>query len=273
MLVLQFANGGNLRDYLKENFSRLQWNDKLRLAKDVAQGLLFLHNHSIAHRNLHPRNILIHDGRAIIADFGLSKIITNETSISNSYIHGMPAYMDPKCFIDNVNNTYKRSLKSDIYGFGVLLWEISSGQKPFHSFKSREAIAIQIYQGRREGPIEGTPPQYIELYTQCWDYNPEKRPEIKYVLEVLNQLEPTNIHRNIEEPLKGLLEKVISEQHIHHHEYKEFVNIEEIIKEELVLVRKATWKNGRITVVLKCLKVNDKDLSDNIIQEFIQKVY
>ncbi|RIB05620.1 hypothetical protein C2G38_579267 [Gigaspora rosea] len=51
-MVLQYANDGNLREYLKANFTRLQWMDKLRISKDIAHGLLFLHNNNIIHRDL-----------------------------------------------------------------------------------------------------------------------------------------------------------------------------------------------------------------------------
>ncbi|RIB25805.1 kinase-like domain-containing protein, partial [Gigaspora rosea] len=70
MPVLQYANGGNLRKYLKNNFLELQWGDKFRMAKQIAQGLFYLHSKNIVHRNLHSKNILVHDGIMLIADFG-----------------------------------------------------------------------------------------------------------------------------------------------------------------------------------------------------------
>ncbi|KAF0547190.1 kinase-like protein [Gigaspora margarita] len=82
-MVLQYANEGNLREYLKENFSRLQWADKLSLAKEIALGLLCLHDNNIIHRDLHSKNILINQGQPKIADFGLSKQM-NEKSITSS---------------------------------------------------------------------------------------------------------------------------------------------------------------------------------------------
>ncbi|KAF0458576.1 kinase-like domain-containing protein [Gigaspora margarita] len=78
--------------------------------------------------------------------------------------------------------------KSDIYSFGVILWEISSGRPPFRSFTSKEAIAIHIFQGKREKPIEDTPQTFVKLYTECWDEDPVNRPEAKSVLKTLNLL-------------------------------------------------------------------------------------
>ncbi|CAG8726219.1 1008_t:CDS:1, partial [Dentiscutata heterogama] len=52
MSVLQFANSGNLREYLRSHFSELEWINKLHIAKEIAQGLAFLHNLNIIHQNL-----------------------------------------------------------------------------------------------------------------------------------------------------------------------------------------------------------------------------
>ncbi|RIB22469.1 kinase-like domain-containing protein [Gigaspora rosea] len=172
-MVLQYADNGTLREYLMANFTKLQWTDKLCIAKEVALGLLFLHDNNIIHRDLHSKNILIHLRQPKITDFGLSKQSNEVTSNSNA--HGMQAYIEPQCLI---KRGYKRDKRSDIYSFGQILWEISSGRPPFSSFESRDLIVIQVFQGNREDPIEGTPSSYIELYKKCWDNDPANRPEI-----------------------------------------------------------------------------------------------
>ncbi|RIB29523.1 kinase-like domain-containing protein [Gigaspora rosea] len=195
-MVLQFANNGNLREYLKSNFSKLEWIDKLRIACEISDGLKFLHENNIIHRDLHSKNILVHEEKMLIADFGLSKDETSKTS--NSEVHGMTAYIDPKCFECFEcceNKSYKRSKKSDIYSFGVILWEISSGRPPFQSVKISGgavvrdfAILMQIKKGTREKPIEGTPNSYVQLYKRCWDYTPDLRPTIEEISENLSNL-------------------------------------------------------------------------------------
>ncbi|KAF0467209.1 kinase-like protein [Gigaspora margarita] len=181
-MVLQLANNGDLRKYLKINFSRLEWTDKLRMAHEILDGLKFLHKNDIIHRDLHSKNILVHDGKLLIADFGLSKDETSKTS--NASVHGMQAYIDPQCF---ENITYKRSKKSDIYSFGVILWEISSGKPPFQSLNPY-GIIIHIFNGEREIPIEGTPNLYIQLYERCWNYDPNQRPELEEISKKLLDL-------------------------------------------------------------------------------------
>ncbi|RIB13258.1 kinase-like domain-containing protein [Gigaspora rosea] len=142
-----------------------------------------------------PKNILVHDGKLLIADFGLSKDETSKPS-SDSF-HGVQAYIDPQCFIGPQcleNVSYKRSKKSDIYGFGVILWEISSGRPPFQSFaKIPYGIVFHVSKGGREKPVEGTPDSYIQIYERCWNYDPNQRPEFEEIQEnLLNLLRKEN---------------------------------------------------------------------------------
>ncbi|KAF0527408.1 kinase-like protein [Gigaspora margarita] len=183
-MILDCVNEGNLRKYLKKNSSKLQWKHKLCIARDTIHGLMFLHENNIAHRDLHSMNILIDNGRPMIANFGLSKQINEAVMTSNSKVHGMPAYIEPQCFL---NEKYRRDMKSDIYSFGVILWEISSGKPPFEFCTSREFIACQIAAGVREAPIEGTPLKYIELYKKCWVAYPPQRPNADSVFKALKQ--------------------------------------------------------------------------------------
>ncbi|RIB08414.1 kinase-like domain-containing protein [Gigaspora rosea] len=120
----------------------------------------------------------------MIADFGISEQINDTTLNSNSAIFGMPAYIEPQCLKDV---GYVRNKKSDIFSLGLVFWEISSCRKPFQSFRSASDIQMLIFEGKRGIPVKGTPKQYVELYTICWDDSPEERPDIKKVLEILNK--------------------------------------------------------------------------------------
>ncbi|KAF0429926.1 kinase-like protein [Gigaspora margarita] len=162
---------------------KLQWTDKLRIAKEIVDGLSFLHDNDIIHRDLHPLNILIHENRPKIADFDQSRLINDMPMASDSQVYGMVAYLDPHCL---KNPDYKRDKKSDVYSLGVILWEISSGKPPFQSSIDKvNMLLLLIIQGKREIPIKGTPPQYVKLYSQCWDEDPANRPETKLVLNTL----------------------------------------------------------------------------------------
>ncbi|KAF0458584.1 kinase-like protein [Gigaspora margarita] len=268
MLVLQFANGGNLRDYLSNSFNDLKWEDKFRMAKEIAQALLYLHNKDIIHRDLHSKNILVHEGKMLLADFGLARYINDDPTISDNIIGGMPAYIEPQCF---KNPSYIRNKKSDIYSFGVILWELSSGKQPFQSFTSIEAIAIHVFQGHREKPVDDTPIQYAELYMQCWDDNPEKRPEMKAVLDKLNQMisKPVNFNRSDTTIISmDSFDRAISTQNIKFIDYNQFKRNEYKIGS----VHKYTWQRTELTtVVFKRFDIDPK-LDENVIQEFVYEL-
>lgn len=77
-LVLQHAEDGNLRDYLQkkhvDGLYKILWAELIKIATEITIGLTYLHSKDIIHRDLHSKNILINDGKALIADFGNQKI-------------------------------------------------------------------------------------------------------------------------------------------------------------------------------------------------------
>ena len=97
-----------------------------------------------------------------MADFGLSKKIAEESS-NMSNVFGVIPYIDPKLLDDQ---QYKSSEKSDIYSIGVLMWQISSGRKPFKDkgFNYDMKLSIAIVNGFREEIIDETPVEYSNLY-------------------------------------------------------------------------------------------------------------
>jgi serine/threonine protein kinase len=88
--------------------------------------------------------------------------------------------MEPKRLIDS-KYTYTKS--SDIYSFGVLMWEISSGYPPFKDHDDERSLICHISNGNRETTISDTPIEYENLYKVCWNQEPEQRPVISEILD------------------------------------------------------------------------------------------
>jgi serine/threonine protein kinase len=181
---MQYADGGDLRKYLQQNFTSLTWDNKFKLAYQIAEGIKYLHGENILHRDLHSKNIAIHKGEAKIIDLGIAKSTETETNL-HSGVFGMIAYIDPKILEDC---SYKYDKRSEIYSLGVLMWELSSGYPPFINEKSDFILRNNLISGNREEPISETPDKYLELYKLCWDPEPNVRPSINKVFIELGKM-------------------------------------------------------------------------------------
>ncbi|GBB87501.1 hypothetical protein RclHR1_00140005 [Rhizophagus clarus] len=186
ILVLEYADSGTLNTYLDEHFNELTWEDKLCLALQLTSAVYSLHEQDIIHRDLHANNILIHQKNIKLIDFGLSRKIV-EASNNASQILGVMPYIDPKKLR---SRDYKLDKKSDVYSVGIIMWQISSGYRPFSKDDviCDATLCLSILSGERGEIIIGTPVEYSNLYTRCWKYNPSERPNMEELFSTLKSL-------------------------------------------------------------------------------------
>ncbi|XP_078428167.1 LRR receptor-like serine/threonine-protein kinase IOS1 [Wolffia australiana] len=135
-LVYEYMPKGSLADILSDegtDGAGLNWEVRLKIASEVAQGLEYLHcfcKPSVVHRDVKSRNILLDEKlHAKLGDFGLSKAFTTDDATHMSTkVAGTPGYLDPEYY-----QSYRLTEKSDVYSFGIVLWEIISGLPPVSS--------------------------------------------------------------------------------------------------------------------------------------------
>jgi eukaryotic-like serine/threonine-protein kinase len=126
--VVPYVAGGSLRDRLRRE-SPLPLTTALQIAREVADGLDYAHRQNVVHRDIKPENILLEEGHAVIADFGVARAISEaaETQLTEAgLLVGTPAYMSPEQALGEAVDG-----RSDIYGLGCVLFELLSGAPPF----------------------------------------------------------------------------------------------------------------------------------------------
>ena len=156
--VMPFVEGESLFDRLDRE-GQLPVEDAVRIATEVASALDYAHRHGVIHRDIKPANILLHDGSAIVADFGIALAITEaggpritQTGLSL----GTPTYMSPE------QATAERTItaRSDIYALGAVTYEMLSGEPPFTGPSAQVIVAKMMLEEPRPLAIRrrSTPP-------------------------------------------------------------------------------------------------------------------
>ncbi|RHZ61603.1 hypothetical protein Glove_346g193 [Diversispora epigaea] len=186
--VLEYIPDGDLNHFIHKNFEEFTWRSKIRYFYSIVAGIKNIHDKEIIHRDLHSGNILVkknYDDRTIISDLGFSQPANIDSNLSReSQIYGIIPYMAPELF---KNQPY--SYASDIYSLGMIMWQLTSGHRPFHDQEHGPKLILDILDGKRPEITEDTPECWTNLMKRCWHPDPSQRPTIQEIGELSNEFQ------------------------------------------------------------------------------------
>ncbi|RIA81191.1 kinase-like domain-containing protein [Glomus cerebriforme] len=152
-------------------------NDKYGNLYYISKALNSLHKCNLIHRDLHSGNLLLStDMFTHISDLGLSQPADGSTKPDE--IYGVLPYIAPEVLR---GNPYTKA--SDIYSFGIIMWEMTSGVPAFSNVPHEFELCYDICRGLRPRIVEGTEVEYVNLMKRCWDGDPENRPTSLELIE------------------------------------------------------------------------------------------
>ncbi|XP_039481222.1 focal adhesion kinase 1 isoform X1 [Drosophila santomea] len=184
-IVMELAKLGELRAYLKTNSERLSHGTLLKYCYQLSTALSYLESKKFVHRDIAARNVLVSSPTCVkLADFGLSRWVSDQ-----SYYHSTPTVALPIKWMSPESINFRRfTTASDVWMFGVCIWEILMlGVKPFQGVKNSDVI-LKLENGERLPLPPNCPPRLYSLMSQCWAYEPLKRPNFKRIKETLHEI-------------------------------------------------------------------------------------
>ncbi|KAG2498428.1 hypothetical protein HYH03_003686 [Edaphochlamys debaryana] len=206
-LVMELCEGGSVALWRggrwKEPGQVPDMATLLTVALDIAYGMAYLHSQGVCHGDLKLSNVLLaRSGSATSAtsaspapddalagwsaklcDFGLSRVLTGERTHVSTRPHGTPTHMAPELWAKG-----HVSQPADVYAFGITLWELATGQRPYKGLTAANILhRVMLTGGRPVLPL-WLPRAYIDLTTACWAQSPKERPGAAEVVRRLEAL-------------------------------------------------------------------------------------
>lgn len=172
--TMPFVQGESLRDRMSRE-GQFPVTDAISIARESALALDYAHRHGVVHRDIKPENILLSDGQAIVADFGIARAVGDNQALTQTGMAiGTPAYMSPE------QATGERTVdaRTDIYALGCVLYEMIAGEAPITGPNAQAIIARKMTETPR--PLSGVrstvPPALTQLVDSMLAKSPADRP-------------------------------------------------------------------------------------------------
>ncbi|XP_060079811.1 uncharacterized protein LOC132559208 isoform X2 [Ylistrum balloti] len=215
-LILEYMALGSIVEFRKE--FKVQWPVLSRILTDIASGMEYLHSHDpqILHLDLKGDNILLNGQiRAKIADFGLSEWRT----ITMTVTRGTEASSGRRCTVSHVppevwsNVNLPSSTHFDIYGFGIVLWEMLSDGLLYRG-ASDDLIRSAVLSGQRPDTSQipkDCCPKFMQLMTRCWHQKPAQRPAFTVIKRDVDAIYSDLYEKDIVKALKNIRSEIVAD--------------------------------------------------------------
>ncbi|CAD5163403.1 unnamed protein product [Musa acuminata subsp. malaccensis] len=185
-IVTEFLPRGSLFRLLQRNTTKLDWRRRVLMALDIARGMNYLHhcNPPIIHRDLKSSNLLVDKNWTVkVGDFGLSRL-KYETFLTTKTGRGTPQWMAPEVLRNEPSDE-----KSDVYSYGVILWELVTEEVPWCNLNSMQVIAAVGFLNQRLDLPKDLDPQWAFIIESCWRSEPKHRPSFHELIESFKDLQ------------------------------------------------------------------------------------
>uniref|UniRef100_A0A673LX59 Tyrosine-protein kinase n=1 Tax=Sinocyclocheilus rhinocerous TaxID=307959 RepID=A0A673LX59_9TELE len=186
-IVTEYMTKGSLVDYLRSRGRTVLGGEcLLKFSLDVCEAMEYLEANNFVHRDLAARNVLVSDDNiAKVSDFGLTK----EASSTQDTAKLPVKWTSPEALREK-----RFSTKSDVWSYGVLLWEIYSfGRVPYPRIPLKEVVP-RVEKGYKMEAPDGCPAAVYDLMKQCWTLDPAGRPSFRLLREKLQHIRAKELH-------------------------------------------------------------------------------
>jgi len=186
-IITEFCAGGSLWSHLQTN-AKVSLEEQNKIFHGVLLGILHLESENIVHRDLAARNVLLtEDFDVKVTDFGLSRYGRENESHTTKSDVGPIKWMAPECIRDRLY-----SFKSDVWAFGVLMWEVVCREEPFLKMNTLDVAMGVCFNNMRLKIPENCNPLFAKIMKECWESDPENRPSFKQIYSEFNWKEESS---------------------------------------------------------------------------------